>query len=151
VAVLLIGSLCYLASLWAPAMGLDFWNLPTLLVQLQTESERQQQWLDQDAILVHVIDRKQQVIEDVINHRLTLKEAAERFRDLDERTPNFEMDLFRRAHEGESDEERYYRAVIEGVRIELLNKPEQARAISSSLEAELGSQFKHEQRGPMSS
>jgi hypothetical protein len=69
-----------------------------------------------------VIDRatrKRIVVEALIAGRLTLVQAAGRFRALNRATPPFFWQQFREAYPGGSDEERHCREVIAWVEIEL--------------------------------
>ena len=69
---------------------------------------------------------------DVIAGRLTLLEAAARFRDLDEQNPGFDWGIFRSTYAGASDDERLCRQVLAFVESE-----PGGTAVLGRLEAEL--------------
>ena len=78
----------------------------------------------------------------LIAGRLTLAEAAGRFRDLDEVNPDFREDLFRRAFRGTCDDERRARQVIAEAAREYPG-PRQTCAVAARLEAELDLALRH--------
>jgi hypothetical protein len=84
---------------------------------------------------------KQRVLPAVIAGQLTLIQAAESFRKIDQRNPRFQMDAFQQGHPGRTDLERHCRAVIGDVRTHLLDRPDMAEAIVQRLESELLKQF----------
>jgi hypothetical protein len=59
---------------------------------------------------------KQAAADDVLAGRLTLLQAAARFRDLNRQPPEFHWELFRAQTPGMSDDERHCRAVIDLIR-----------------------------------
>src|SRR5262249_8804642 len=64
-------------------------------------------------------DQRDQTIRELLAGRLTLLEAAARFRALDRAPPAFDWEVFRSAYPGDSDEERHCRKVIGWVEVEL--------------------------------
>ena len=80
---------------------------------------------------------RQRIARSLIERRLTLLDAAERFRDLDEASPDFKWEQFCQVFPGGSDEERHARHVIAVARCQL-SDPRQARAVVARLETELG-------------
>jgi hypothetical protein len=91
--------------------------------------------------------QKSQVVRELLAGRLTLLEAAARFRALDHAPPPFNWEMFREVHRGDSDEERHCREVIVGVEAELIDSdPCLCLAICEQLERELQ---QHLERGPL--
>jgi hypothetical protein len=80
---------------------------------------------------------KQRLAVEVIEGRLSLVEAATRFRDLDEQPPPFHWQAFRDAFPGASDDERHCRQVLNYVWGELQDRPDADPALLGRLEAEL--------------
>ena len=74
----------------------------------------------------------------VVEGRLTLAEAAERFREVNESTPDFNRRTFRKAFPGASDEERYARWVIALAEGQCRGDGCRAREVAALLKAELG-------------
>jgi hypothetical protein len=87
-------------------------------------------------ILRRVLE-KDRLAGEVIEGRLSLAEAAARYRDLDEQSPEFRWREFRESHPGASDDERHCRAVIGFVRAELPGRPGGDPALVGRLETEL--------------
>jgi hypothetical protein len=79
---------------------------------------------------------KERMAAQVAEGRLTLPDAAARFRDLDRQPPPFYWDQFRHEYPGRSDEERHCREVISYVRA-LQDGPDRGAAVAARLEAEL--------------
>ncbi len=82
---------------------------------------------------------RQRVAYDVIERRLTLAAALERFRHLSEVRPDYPWATFRTAYPGATDQERFGQQVITYVAAELSDKPEQAHALVARLQGELDS------------
>jgi hypothetical protein len=91
---------------------------------------------------LHRIKAKRRIAQDVLAQRLTLLEAAEHFRDLNEGNPGVDWEVFRRAYPGCSDDERYCRQVIDVVEGEVHRDRSRAVAIRKRLEAELREHLK---------
>jgi hypothetical protein len=87
--------------------------------------------------LRHWQEGKREAVRAVIAGRMTLLEAAARFRELDRQLPEFKWDLFRRAYPGSSDGERHCRHVIAATEAELSKRPDEAAEVMARLEAEL--------------
>jgi hypothetical protein len=93
-----------------------------------------------DALSKGVVRRattKEAVVQDLIDGRLGLLEAAARFRDLNERLPAFPWGEFRQVYPGGSDDERHCRQVIAFVLANVRSRPEGDAAVVGRLEAEL--------------
>jgi hypothetical protein len=122
---------------WAVALGVDFWNIPALERQVE-ETERASNDLDEwGHTIFDRIVAKRRVTRDVLEGRLSLLEAAIRFRDLNaQRRPN--PVSLRDAYPGRTDAERVCRQVISWVVAEAqFIDPQQAKTVVASLEREL--------------
>jgi hypothetical protein len=87
---------------------------------------------------------KRRIARDVLAQRLTLLEAAEHFRDLNEGNPDVNWEVFRRDIPGSSDDERYCWQVIEVVQSEArCRDPNYAAVVKDRLEAELRDHLKN--------
>jgi hypothetical protein len=80
---------------------------------------------------------KKETAAEVVAGRLTLREAAARLREADERSPEFNREAFRSLVPGRTDEERYGRQVIRHVEGLLNDRPGEAAEVVARLEAEL--------------
>jgi hypothetical protein len=89
------------------------------------------------------IEARRLIVRDLIDGRITLLDAASRFRALSA-SGHFLIDEFRRAYAGPTDEVRYCRYVIAYVQNELHKDPERARIIVGRLQKELGGQVVNE-------
>jgi hypothetical protein len=121
----------------AEALGVDIWNLPALERQVE-QSERFDAELDEWGRTIFTrLDGKHRVTLELLEGRLSLLQAAVRFRDLNtlpRRNPVDLRDLF----PGRSDAERVCRQVIrwaseEGRAID----PKRGESLQASLEKEL--------------
>jgi hypothetical protein len=77
------------------------------------------------------------IAQKVMDGRLTLREAARRYRDHNATNPGFDRRSFEVGFPGGNDEERCCRQVITRVECELGHAPERARAVRLQLEAVL--------------
>jgi hypothetical protein len=106
--------------------------------QLETELETR---------LVGLLQRsagKWQAVEGLVEGRMSLLEAAARFRDLDRQPPDFHWDAFRNSMPGDSDDERHCREVIGFIETRL--PPRERTDLIARLEAELQA---HRQQGTL--
>ena len=122
---------------WASVVGLDLWNLPLLNGEI-AEQENISARLDRQQIIVLArLAAKEEVLHELLAEQITLVEAAEEFRRLDQ-TP---VESIQRAPEystGRTEGERYCREVIQWVRFEPEdNPPGRMERIARRLEAEL--------------
>jgi hypothetical protein len=115
-----------------------------LLHLLATEQERGDTLDERRAAIRRCIAGKARVARDLIEGRRTLLEAAAAFRELQEAVPGYGWKAFRREYPGDSDDERFCRAVIRQVRYALAEGPR--AGLVERLEQELES---HRQRGTL--
>jgi hypothetical protein len=137
---LLVGSvsvgLCCLKPAWAEAVGLDLWNLPSTTAAIEAETARSD---DLDAQQAEVLERlavKHEIAEQLLAGRLSLSEAAARFRDLTPRGSLGER-ILRAAYPGAGDDECFCRAVINWVGSREASPSTAHEARVRQLEAEL--------------
>jgi hypothetical protein len=83
------------------------------------------------------LDIKDRLTADVAEGRLSLLEAAARFRDLNREWSTFQLEAFRETWPGRSDDERYCRQIIYMVRAKLRDRPAEGLAVVVRLQAEL--------------
>jgi hypothetical protein len=89
---------------------------------------------------------KREVAMELVAHRLSLREAAARFQELNTLTGDARWwEIYRQRYPGQSDEERHCKEVILYVEAMVSDElPEQAAAVTSRLEAELQAQLEQE-------
>jgi hypothetical protein len=122
---------------WSARLGVDWWSLFKLPKEME-EGLRQQEELDHRAEQIQrcVTDR-QEVVAELIAGRISLLQAAVRFRRLNQRLPE-SADAYNHFYPGNSEGERLCRYVIAYVRSTLLDEsPDLAPALVERLNAEL--------------
>jgi hypothetical protein len=82
-------------------------------------------------------EAKRRIAQQVGAGRLTLREAAERYRDLNATNPDFDRSAFESKFPGPTEKERCCQQVIAMVEVELVNERERARSVRKRLEASL--------------
>ena len=98
----------------ALSLGLDCW---LGLCGDRSEAAREEERLVDDLRVIERIEEaKHGVVRDLLAGRLTLPEAAARFRDLDREQPGFNWVAFRRTYPCDTDDERHCREVLAWVR-----------------------------------
>jgi WD40 repeat protein len=118
--------------------GTDWWAVPGTSDGLDPEARRGRPNDDEQLLaLRRRIEAKYRLAREVIEGRLTLLEAAARFRDLDREPPPFAWDAFRATCPGASDDELHCREVICFVCAEQRGRPRTDAGIVARLEAEL--------------
>jgi hypothetical protein len=120
----------------AAAVGLDGWDVPTLLDVISREARLAEQLDEHERATWRRMALKDEVAADAIAGRLTLFEAAARFRDLDADAPEAYRGAWRRSMAGDSDPERYCRQVI-GYAAAVLQDPTGEAAVLQDLTAQL--------------
>jgi hypothetical protein len=93
-----------------------------------------------------VSQRRAEVLNDVIERRCSLFEAAARLRDLDKKPANFSWGTFRVYYSAASNEEAHCRQVIRDVTIRLQERADWGLPVIRCLETELKERLK---RGPI--
>jgi hypothetical protein len=123
---------------WAGDLGIDVWNMPELQEQI-ARNLREQEALDREGEVVHRrMAAKRVVVADLAAERLTLLEAAARFRDLNALSPD-SLHYVRTCYPGTTDEERLCRQVIAWTETELHERrADDAERVVARLRAELG-------------
>jgi hypothetical protein len=120
----------------AAAVGLDFWNVPATLDAMGEGMELDRRLDEEVRAARRRIAAKDEVAREAAEGRLTLREAAARFRDLDADAP----EAYRRGWccvpGAASDEERYCRQVLGHAAVAARGRPGQAAALRR-LEAQL--------------
>ena len=118
--------------------GTDWWAVAGTGDGLDPEARREGPNDDEQLRAIRRrIEAKSRLAREVIDGRLTLLEAAARFRDLDLAPPPFAWDGLRCRYPGASDDELHCREVIFFVRAEQRDRPGTDAAIVARLEAEL--------------
>lgn len=153
-----LGLICALVvvacgCLWArlpERLGLDAGGVDKLLREIESEARRRQELEARGKVLFAILAAKQQLAREVAAGRLNLLEAAERFRNLNESLPDFDLFHFRRGNPGDSDVERLCRQVLAVVAetLEEDGDPGTAAPIMARLEAELQDFRDGERQGP---
>jgi hypothetical protein len=98
---------------WPTEMRPAWLDLSELQSQLKRESQNARRLEKREQLVLSCIEAKRQLVEDLVGGRLTLLEAAARFRDLHRLVRNDAvMGMFRQLYPGDSDEGRYCHQVI---------------------------------------
>jgi len=97
---------------WAAAVGLDLWNVPAAVDALEQEAQLDDRLDGEVQAALRRTVAKSQVAGEAVEGRLTLFEAAARFRDLDADATEDYRRAWRATVGGSSDEERYCRQVL---------------------------------------
>jgi hypothetical protein len=94
--------------------------------------------LDKEVKIQQVVLRERpEVLNDVVEGRCSLLEAAARFRVLNTNTPHFDWEKFHAFYPAASDGEAHCRHVIRVATEYLKNRPDQGRAVIHRLKTEL--------------
>jgi hypothetical protein len=118
---------------WSARVGLSPIEWLATLHQLAEERRREEMLTGQAQQAVWRLTAKTQVLMDLRDHRLTLLEAAARFRDLDSPTSGHYLEWSRLYERGQTDEERWCRQVIRFLR----GHGAELAALADPFEAEL--------------
>jgi len=122
---------------WATRLSLDWWNLPVLCEQIQRGEQDLAALGPPCEVLVARARAKAHVTDEVLTGRLTLLQAAARFRRLDAQEPASKVDL-RQHFAGATEEERLCRQVIQWATAAAQDvSPTAAAPTRARLEAEL--------------
>jgi hypothetical protein len=117
-------------------MIVDCADLRDALHCYERESRRYHRLTMENRTILQSLEDKEQVITDLVCKRLTLREAAARFKHLNEICPGYSWEEFCKAHPGHTAEERYCHEVLANVRSHKKLKPEQANELVPGLEKE---------------
>jgi hypothetical protein len=119
------------APTWAGALGLDVWEVPRLLDEIGRDEQARERMdeVDRDAVLR--VAAKTALAQEVAAGRLTIAEAAARFRQLDATATEVQQRAWRDVTPGASDEERYRVTVLRFVEQVSAAPPSQATASAS--------------------
>jgi hypothetical protein len=132
---------------WTTELVPDLCELPREWRVLEVEARRTADLDNSQAALLQRIEAKAQVVEELIEQRLTLLEAAARFRDLDNRPPSFHWDSFRAGVPGATDDEKHCHEVLDAMQ-SLLFGGDACHA--ASLKAQLEDVLRqHQQQGTL--
>jgi hypothetical protein len=133
----LLAGASYLRPDWAIALGIDLEDLPRLQARIEREQRRQADLDEQEERALRHVAQRHEVVDRLIGGRLSLLEAAARFRDLTVDSPEC-LRYLRNRFPGASDEECFCRQVIGWVEIELKDRsPADVPRVVGRLEAEL--------------
>jgi hypothetical protein len=114
----------------AAAVGLDLWNVPAALSAM-AEAVEMDCRLDEELLAAQLRTAiKDEAAEDVVAGRLTLVEAAARFRRLDADASEEYRRAWRATAEGTRDEERYCRQVVVRVGVVLVARDDAADVLA---------------------
>jgi hypothetical protein len=133
----LLVSVGALAPDWLAELGLDPAALCDLLGAAERERFRGDDLVARDRYFLDNVEGKQRVTQEVLNNRMTLREAAARFQALNAACPEYDWDEFRRIFPGKTDEERHCRQVLVSVRLKVEGDRSRGTILLDRLEAEL--------------
>jgi hypothetical protein len=137
----LLVSVGTLAPEWLSGLGLDPAGLLELIGENERERLRHDDLVARDRYFLANVEGKHQITEDVINRKLTLREAAVQFQTLNEACPEYDWDSFRRAFAGRTNEERHCRQVLAAVRMKVEGDHARENLLLKSLEREMQTAF----------
>jgi hypothetical protein len=107
----LTGALCLFPGA-AARLGLDFWTVPELGLDMRRGEADAADMDRQSEETVRRVTAKEEAVQEVLDGRLTLWQAAARFRDLDATAPASARRQAARRFPGLSEDERSCRQVI---------------------------------------
>jgi hypothetical protein len=139
-AVLRLSPVAALAACWlalAVSRGPGFWAAPGPDREDDPAGPDSQAPDDLCREITRRLSEKDRLAGEVIEGRLSLVEAAARYRDLDAQPPTFRWRELREVYPGASDDECHCRTVIGNVRARLLYRPGGDPALVGRLETEL--------------
>jgi hypothetical protein len=128
---------CLVRAGWMADLGLDFWSIPALLQQTRAAEERQEQLAEEGERIDAVTCRKDEVVEELIAGRTSLRTAAAEFCRANPETPACAARQFRHQFPDASEQELVCRHVIHWARETLADQPERCAAVVARLEQDL--------------
>ena len=141
-ALLAYGS--YACPTWSARLGLNLTAWLEAQQDLAEACQRRETLNEQTRLFQQDLKAKYRVIEDLRNDRLTLLEAAARFRDIGHSSLDRDGALFRQSFAGQTDTERWCRKVIDYMRA--ISPADTGASRADQLEAELS---QHLAQGPL--
>jgi hypothetical protein len=132
---LLVAAACCARPEWMARMDLDVWELPGLLSRVEQERQREASLNLDAANLQDLIQRKEEVLTELLAGRLTLAQATARFRGLVSSSEGFWC-YVRLAHPALPEAESVGRYLIDWAGQRLAERPERTRVLAR-LRAEL--------------
>jgi hypothetical protein len=127
----------WLAPEWSARIGLDSGSLIELFSAQRREEQRHEALATRDRYYLDNLEGKQEVVRELLERRLTLKQAATRFQSLNAACPEFNWDGFRAAFQGRNDEERHCRQVLSFAQIQIGPESGPGKELIEELEIEL--------------
>ncbi len=133
---LLVG-LNWLAPGFLAGLGLDSGSLIDLAIANERARLQTEELVAKDRQIVDNLEAKQKVVRELLDERLTLRQAAARFQKLNEACPAYDWERFCQTFPGRTDEERHCRQVFVAVRPYLESNDSASRDRLARLETEL--------------
>jgi hypothetical protein len=99
-----LAALC-LGGRWFPVWRLDYWRLDESLAQIREAYRRDEELAGRLRIFIRAVEEKKAIVEELVAERLTLREAARRFAEVDARRPK-ELAIHREWYPGRTEEEQ---------------------------------------------
>jgi chorismate mutase len=117
-------------------LGLDILAFHEALSRYEQENQRRDQLANEAQMIQQNLADRNQVVADLLSSRITLWDAAARFKALNEQCPKFSWIQFTSSHPGRTEEERHSHQVLTSVRERLGLSPNQYHAALAKLEKE---------------
>jgi len=99
--------------------GLDSSSLIELFSAQRREEQRHEALAARDRYYLDNLEGKQEVVRELLERRLTLRQAAARFQTLNAACADYDWEGFRAAFEGRDDEEQHCRQVLSFARMQM--------------------------------
>ena len=100
---------------WTEDSGIDFWNLPRLNRQLESQARRSEELDARFESTLSRIEMRQQVVNQLVAGHLSLREAAAKFREINQSVRQ-NAELVEAMYPNMGEDERYCRYVLDYVR-----------------------------------
>jgi hypothetical protein len=108
-------------------------GLPSLLTVIDQECAKSSGLDEARREVLARCENRKEIIDDLLAQRLTLREAAARFGELNEQMPAGAQSAFRTHFAGETDAQRCYQQVISATAYRFLDKPDKAAGVRARL------------------
>jgi hypothetical protein len=122
---------------WPALLGRDVRNLPEFRADLDQELAFGRRLEEERAAVLARTQAKRQLLQELIDRRLTLVETARQYRDLDSQFGNSQAERLAVVWPGSCQLERYCHQIIQVAHWELSERPDEAAAVVARLKAEL--------------